>query len=232
MLEITISFLFLSFLEIILGVDNLIVIALIANKLEAKYRNKARVIGLILSLVFRLILLFFIGFLLTFVHPLFSVFSMDFSFKDIIMILGGLFLIYKGGVALFEEIQPKEAKNSKATYGFFNAILQIVLIDFVFSLDSLISAIGITNNIPVIAGAIIVSIIFMLFFAPFIATFIEKYPSLKIIALSFILLIGIFLLCEGFKLHINKNYLYFSAVFSLLVEYINIKSKKAKKSKK
>ena len=228
MFDIAISFIFLSFLEIILGIDNLIVISLITNKVSKEYQQKARVIGLFLSLIFRLVLLCFIGFLLSFTNPLFSIYSIEFSTKDIIMFVGGLFLIYKGFESLIQEVSIKKQQESKLyNHSFFNAILQIILIDFVFSLDSLISAIGLTNNLYVIASAIIVSIIFMLFFAPFIASFIAKYHSLKIIALAFIFLIGIFLCLEGLHIYINKNYLYFALCFTLFVEFINIKSKKS-----
>ena len=232
-MELFISFLFLTFLEIILGIDNIIFIALITNKLPKHLQKQVRLLGLTLSLIFRLILLAFIGFLLRFNQPLFSLLDKNISVKDIIMIAGGLFLLAKATLAIHEDVTKIHDHNQQSNQkivvsGVLSAIVQIILVDLVFSLDSLITAIGITNNISVIAAAIIISIVFMVLFAPFVSNFIEKYPTLKMLAISFIMMIGIFLVLEGLSIHVSKGYIYFAMGFSLVVEFLNIlvKSKK------
>lgn len=224
--ELILSFLVLSFLEIILGIDNLIFISLIANKVKESTRNKVRLFGLLLSLVLRLLMLFFIASLLKLTSPLFTIYEHGFSIKDVTMILGGLFLIIKGGMAIYEEVFLAHEKvlGNKAlvSLGFFAAITQIIVIDFVFSLDSLITAIGLSKHYFVIAGAIIVSIIFMISFSRQVGHFIDTYPELKVLAILFIFLIGFILVFEGLGFHINKGYLYFAIGFSLSVEILNI----------
>lgn len=231
MMEILISFIFLSFLEIILGIDNLIFISLIVDKIKKEYQSMARIIGLSLSLIFRLLLLFFISFLLKLTIPLFSIFSTELSTKDLILIAGGIFLIYKASSSIYNEVESIEKPHSVGkNINFWYAIAQIIIIDFVFSLDSLITAVGMTNHMFVIAGAIISSIIFMLIFSSKINNVIKKYNSLKILALSFILMIGVLLIADGFHNKVSKGYIYFAMGFSLAVEFINIilHSKKSK----
>jgi predicted tellurium resistance membrane protein TerC len=222
MLDLVVSFWFLLFLEIILGVDNIIFIALLVNKLPLHLQKKARFIGLSLSLIFRLILLSFIGYLLQLSKPILQLWSFNFSIKDIIMLVGGLFLLYKATTSIHEEVSKSITIKQNKTIGFAGAISQIIFIDLIFSLDSLITAIGITSNLIVIALAIVISIIFMLIFAGKVAEFIANYPSLKMLALSFILMIGVFLMLEGFSIHVEKGYIYFAMGFSLVVELLNI----------
>ncbi|MCL2567256.1 MAG: TerC family protein [Alphaproteobacteria bacterium] len=226
MLELILGFLVLSFLEIVLGVDNLVFISIIANKVRKEIRNKVRIFGLLLSLVLRLVMLFFITLILKLKEPIFSIASIGFSIKDLILVAGGVFLIIKGGLAIYEEVFDVSKKvlreSGVLVLGASAAIAQIVIIDFVFSLDSLITAIGLTQHYWIIAGAIIVSIIFMIVFAPKVGYFIDTYPSLKLLAIVFIFLIGFILVLEGFSIHVDKSYLYFAIGFSLLVEILNI----------
>ncbi|MDR0484614.1 MAG: TerC family protein [Alphaproteobacteria bacterium] len=231
MTELIISFLVLSFLEIILGIDNIIFISLIANKVKENIRNNVRLFGLLLSLALRLTMLFFITLLLKLTTPLFSIFTIGISVKDLIMILGGLFLIIKGGLSIYEEVflvheKVMTRKETVVAAGALYSIIQIVIVDFVFSLDSLITAIGLTNHYLTIAGAIIVSVIFMIIFAPKVGYFIDNYPELKILAIVFIFLIGFILVLEGLSIHVNKSYLYFAIGFALLAEILNIIMKK------
>lgn len=224
--ELILSFLVLSFLEIILGIDNIIFISLIANKVKENIRNQVRLFGLLLSLVLRLAMLFFIATPLQLTNPLFSIMGQGFSVKDLIMVAGGLFLIIKGGMSICEEVFLAHEKvlghKDLVTTGVFAAIIQIIVVDFVFSLDSLITAIGLSNHYFVIAGAIIVSVIFMITFARQVGHFIDTYPELKVLAILFIFLIGFILVLEGFGIHVNKGYLYFAIGFSLTVEILNI----------
>ena len=230
MLDLLISFCFLLFLEIILGVDNIIFIALLANKLPVHLRKKARFIGLSLSLVFRFILLMFIGYLLQLSKPILYFQDFHFSIKDIIMMIGGLFLLYKATTSIHEEVNTVNKEDTNTSISFSGAITQIVFIDLVFSLDSLITAVGITSNIIIIALAIALSMIFILMFAGKVAEFIGSYPSLKMLALSFILMIGVFLMLEGLSIHVEKGYIYFAMGFSLVVELLNILIKRKHKN--
>ncbi|MDR2008671.1 MAG: TerC family protein [Alphaproteobacteria bacterium] len=232
MLELIISFLVLCFLEIVLGVDNLVFIAIVANKVRAEIRHRVRIFGLLLSLVLRLVMLFFIALLLALKATVFSIYTLDFSIKDLIMIAGGLFLIIKGGMEIYEQVfvSDKHAlkEGGSLVLSAPMAIVQIVIIDFVFSLDSLITAIGLTTHYLTIAAAISVSIIFMIIFAPKVGYFIETYPSLKLLAVMLIFLIGFVLVFDGFAIHIDKSYIYFAIGFSLVVEVLNIIMKRNK----
>lgn len=226
MLELLFSLFFLTFLEIILGVDNIIFIALIVANLPKKMQRKARIIGLSLSLIMRLIFLAGIGILLRFSKPLFSIFEISFSLHSLIFIFGGIFLIVKSCFAMYDEVVGKRAEIAPKEVSYFSGIVQIIIVDFVFSIDSLITAIGITSNLFVIATAIIISILFMLAFSAYVSDFVQKHPTLKILAIGFILMIGGFLVLEGFSVHIDKGYIYFSVAFSLVIEYVNFLARK------
>lgn len=218
------SFLTLSFLEIVLGIDNLIFISLCVANLPKKYAQKARVIGLSLALLMRIGLLFALSWILSLEEPFFTAFEKGFSGKDILLIVGGLFLVYKATTSIHEEVTHEgEISLRSAKAGFFWAIVQIILIDLIFSLDSIITAVGLTQNIPVIIAAMTVAMLVMLFAASSVSAFIEKYPTLKILALSFIMLVGGFLFVEGIGYEVPKGYIYFAMFFSLGVETINIK---------
>ncbi|MES2677275.1 MAG: TerC family protein [Pseudomonadota bacterium] len=225
--EILLSFLTLSFLEIILGIDNLVFIAIVVSSLPKSYRNKARYIGISLALVMRVIMLFALSWVMSMTKPLFTVFEIDFSFKNLLLIAGGLFLISKSGMEIYRDIKhieadPSQTKKIIIKESFSAAVMQIVVVDFVFSFDSIITAIGMTTNIPVIVAAVVVAMTVMLFASDKISKILSTYPSLKIMALAFIFMIGVILLADGLHLEVSKAYLYFALFFSIAVESLNI----------
>lgn len=233
--EILLSFVTLTILEIILGIDNLIFISLVTCKLPKEKRNKARIFGLSLALVIRVLMLLTISWIITLTKPLFHIVNIGFSFKSILLISGGLFLIIKSGHEIYQDVFKGLAENhdsismTKAvTYTMTAAVIQIIAVDFVFSFDSVITAVAMTDNIPVIIAAVIISMIVMLLSSESISQFLLKYPSLKIIALALIFLVGVILLADGFDIHISKTYLYFSLFFTLSVEILNIIANKRK----
>jgi len=236
--ELVLSFITLTILEIVLGIDNLIFISLVTYKLPKKNRNKARIFGLSLALIIRIAMLFTLSWIMTLTEPLFYIGSMDFSFKNFLLISGGLFLIVKSGYEIIHDVffnhtTKNVGSKDKTTAGktMFAAILQITLIDFVFSFDSVITAVAMTNNIPIIVGAIVISMIIMLYSSESISRVMTEYPSLKIIALALIFMVGVILLADGFHIHISKTYLYFSLFFTLSVEVLNIISLKKRRQK-
>jgi predicted tellurium resistance membrane protein TerC len=233
------SLLSLSALEIILGIDNVVVIALVIQHLPKTQREHARRIGLSLALILRILLLISISWVIGLTKPLFDVaaFGLDhaFSGKDTLLVLGGVFLMYKAVMSmheLFSEADEEALRNSKG--GLMSTIVQIAFIDLIFSFDSVITAVGVTKNIPIIIVAMSIAMLIMLFFTGFVSDFIMKHPSLKTLALSFVMLIGVLLVGEGFGAHISKTYIYFAMAFSAGVETINIliSNKKTKKSRK
>jgi len=224
--EILLSFLTLSFLEIILGIDNLVFIAIVVSNLPERYRKKARYIGISLALGMRVIMLFTLSWVMSMTKPLIVVFDVGFSFKNLLLISGGLFLILKSGFEIYRDI--KHVEQNPATPqriirdSFMGAVVQIVMVDFVFSFDSIITAIGMTTNIPVIVAAVVVAMSVMLFASDKISKILSTYPSLKIMALAFIFMIGVILLADGLHLEVSKAYLYFALFFSIVVESLNI----------
>lgn len=223
--EILISLVTLIFLEIILGIDNIIFISLLTDKLPAENRKKARLIGLSLALVLRLILLAGISWILKLDQTLFTVYGNDFSGKGLILIGGGLFLLYKSSKEIFEKIEDHHNDEFKKTTSFKNTIGQILLLDLVFSVDSIITAVGLVDELWIMYAAVIISISIMLAISKNISNFINKHPSLKVLALAFLMMIGLTLIAEGFNLHIPKAYIYFSMAFSFFVNMIQIKKK-------
>jgi predicted tellurium resistance membrane protein TerC len=223
-----ISLLSLTLLEIVLGIDNIIFISILAGKLPEEQRQKARVIGLLLALAGRLLLLFSIAWLTKLTQPLFTIFEFSMSGKDLVMLAGGLFLIGKSAVEIYEKVEggPHEhagpadvAKNTFAAI-----IVQIILIDVVFSLDSIITAVGLVSHIAIMVVAILISLGVMIAASGTIGGFIDRHPSIKVLALSFLLMIGTMLMADGLHFHIPKGYIYFSLSFALFVEVINIKA--------
>ena len=213
----------LTGLEIVLGIDNLVFIALIIQHLPGKTREQARRVGLSLALGLRIMLLFSIAWLLSLNKPFLSPMGHDFSGKDILLILGGLFLFYKsvGGVnEMFDSAEEQAERRKHASLT--GTIIQIMFIDLVFSFDSVITAVGLTKNIPIIIVAMTIAMFIMLLFTGFVSDFIAKYPTLKVLAISFILLIGVILIAEGFGYHIPRGYVYFAMGFSCLTEALNI----------
>lgn len=224
-----VSLLSLTLLEIVLGIDNVIFISILAGKLPEEDRQKARVIGLGMAVAGRLLLLFSIVWLTQLTQPLFHLFSMDFSGKDLVLLAGGLFLIWKSATEIHEKVEGNPhalAETPRDRTATFRGILfQIMLIDIVFSLDSIITAVGLVRHIAIMVVAILISLGIMLASAGQIGGFIDRHPSVKVLALSFLLMIGTMLVAEGMGVHIPKGYIYFSLTFALFVEFINIKSK-------
>ncbi|MBA2498249.1 MAG: TerC family protein [Chitinophagaceae bacterium] len=228
----------LTFLEIILGVDNIIFISIVSNKLPQSQQGKARTIGLILAMLFRILLLLGITWLIGLTDPVFTIgfiedangLPLGISWKDIILILGGIFLIFKSTLEIHHKLEvPGEAKVVKAPAAFSSVILQIVLVDAVFSFDSILTAIGLIDNVIIMIIAVVISMIIMMIFAGPISRFINKHPTLQILALAFLILIGVLLIAEGFHQHINKSFIYSAIAFSLIVELINMKMRKNRK---
>ncbi len=200
----------LTFLEIILGIDNLIFIALIVQKLPQRYRKSARIFGLSLAFIIRILMLMALSWVMTLTEPLFSIEGHGFSVKDMLLVLGGLFLIFKSGIEIASDVfggsSHSKDKDIRVPKGFFGAVIQISVIDFIFSFDSIITAIGITNNIPIIVAAVVISMLLMFVASGIISEFLGKYPALKIVALAFIFMVGMILLADGVHLHIEKAY--------------------------
>lgn len=219
-----ISFLTLCLLEIVLGIDNLIFISILTNKLPQAQQAKARQLGLALALIMRVVLLFSISWVMGLKDDLFSVGNIGFSGRDLILLLGGLFLIYKSVKEIHEKVENahETEKELKKTVGFNAVILQIIIIDLVFSLDSVITAVGMVDDISVMIAAVIVSMVIMLLSAKSISGFVNRHPAVKILALAFLIMIGIALVAEGLNFHIPKGYIYFSMAFAVVVEMINI----------
>ena len=232
-----IAFLTLSLLEVVLGIDNIIFISILTNKLPEENRPRARFAGIALALVFRIIMLLGITWIIGLTKPLFELFSMAFTGRDLVLLAGGLFLIAKSTSEIhhkMESIDDEHVKSEKPKVpgSFLSIIVQIGLLDIVFSFDSILTAIGMTEEIVIMILAVIVSLIVMLIFAGRIAEFIEKHPTLQVLALSFLILIGVVLIAEGLHQHISKGYIYFAVTFSLIVEAVNIRVRKRKKSLK
>ena len=222
--DIWISFLTLCALEIVLGIDNLIFISILTSKLPQEQQQKARQLGLSLALVMRIGLLFSISWIMGLKDDLFSIGQIGVSGRDVILLIGGLFLIYKSVKEIHEKAQNthETEKELKQTVGFNAVIGQIIIIDMVFSLDSVITAVGMVDNIGVMIAAVIVSMVIMMFSAKPISQFVNTHPAIKILALSFLIMIGTALVAEGLDFHIPKGYIYFSMAFALGVEFVNI----------
>lgn len=213
----------LTSLEIVLGVDNVIFIALLVQHLKGKERSKARVIGLSLALIMRVLMLLGAAWIMKLTYPLFSIFTLTITGRDLLLILGGLFLIVKSIMELIELFDSDhEEKKSKAGTKYWIIISQIIFIDMILSFDSIITAVGMTNDVPIMITAIVIAMIIMLVASEPIGKFIYAYPSIKVIALVFIAFVGIMLVYNGFSLNFNKGYLYFSMLFAGIVETINI----------
>src|SRR5215203_3728467 len=222
--QIWIAFLTLTVLELVLGIDNVIFISIRSGKLPAEQQAKARYIGLTLALVMRVILLFSLTWVIGLTEPLFSVLGQQVSGRDLVLLIGGLFLIAKSTHEIHGSLEGEEGEGSRKVYaGFTGVIIQITLLDIVFSLDSVITAVGMVSNIWIMIAAVVVSIIAMMLFAGSIGAFGQRHPTIKMLALSFLLLIGVTLIAEGFHQHIPKGYIYFAMAFSVFVEMLNLK---------
>ena len=225
--QIWIAFLTLSVLELVLGIDNVIFISILSGTLPEKDQKKARLIGLALALLMRVGLLFSLTWVMGLTAPLFTVWGQSVSGRDLILLIGGLFLLAKSTHEIHGSLEGAEGESSKTVYaGFAGVIIQIMLLDIVFSLDSVITAVGMVDNIWVMIAAVVVSIIAMMLFAGSIGAFVQRHPTIKMLALSFLLLIGTSLIAEGLHFHIPKGYVYFAMAFSVFVELLNIRLRK------
>lgn len=217
----------LTALEIVLGIDNIIFLSIIVSKLPPEQQRSARLLGLSGAMVTRILLLFSLSWLASLTRPLFTVFGMGVSGRDLVLILGGLFLLWKATVEIDDELEggadADPQPHLRVAAGYIAAIVQIMLIDIVFSLDSVITAIGMTNNLPVMVAAIMLAVLTMMAFSGSLSRYIERHPTLKMLALSFLILVGFALVAEGFEFHVPKGYLYFAMAFSVGVEMINLR---------
>lgn len=222
-----ISLLTLSVLEIVLGIDNIIFISIIAGKLPKQQQQKARTIGLILALIMRVTLLFSISFIVGLKEPLFTIMEFGITGRDMILFAGGVFLLYKTTVEIHNKVQGYEDDHMKVKRVSFNSIvLQIVLIDIVFSFDSILTAVGLVTNLLIMIAAVIIAMIIMIMFSGKVSHFINENPTIKILALSFLLMIAVVLIAEAFHQHVDKKFIYISIAFSLFVETLNIRMRK------
>ncbi len=227
-MELALAFLTLSFLEVVLGIDNIIFISILTNKLPEEIRKKARTLGIALALVFRIIMLLSITWIMGFQQELFSISDHPVSGRDLVLFAGGIFLLWKSTKEIFEITEAggaQQGQDSSVAKSFAGIIVQIALLDIVFSFDSILTAIGMTDNIQIMIAAIIVAMIVMLKFSGPVSKVIEKHPSLQILALAFLILIGFMLVAEAAGYHVPKAYIYMAVGFSLAVELINIRSK-------
>jgi len=225
--SIWIAFLTLTLLELVLGIDNIVFISILAGKLPPEQQARARYIGLALALIMRVLLLFSLTWVIGLTAPLFTIFSQEISGRDLVLLIGGLFLLAKSTHEIHGALEGEEGHRSTKVYPSFAGVLvQIALLDIVFSLDSVITAVGMVDNIWVMIAAVIVSIAFMMAFAGSIGAFVQKHPTIKMLALSFLILIGVTLIGEGLDQHIPKGYIYFAMAFSVLVEILNIRLRK------
>jgi predicted tellurium resistance membrane protein TerC len=227
-------FLTLFVLEVVLGVDNVIFISILASKLPKEQQAKARNLGLTLAMVIRVILVMFAGWIITLKEEVFVLWGMGFSWKDIILIAGGLFLVYKAVTEIHHKLEGAEEEHGsggRKAVTFGSVIAQILALDIVFSLDSVITAVGMTENLVVIITVVVLSFGIMLFASRFIFAFVNKHPTVKMLALSFLLLIGVFLIAEGFGFHIDKAFIYGPMAFAIFVEALNLaySARKAKR---
>ncbi|MEW6322374.1 MAG: TerC family protein [Acidobacteriota bacterium] len=214
----------LTVLEIVLGIDNVIFISILAGKLPARQQPRARRLGLLAAMVMRILLLFSIAWVIGLTAPLFAVLGHEISGRDIILVAGGLFLLGKATVEIHDKLEGEEGHRSARIAPSFGAvILQIMLLDVVFSLDSVITAVGMADELAVMVTAVVVSVGVMLVAAEAISDFVNRHPTVKVLALSFLLLIGVSLVAEGFDQHIPKGYIYFAMGFSVFVEAVNLR---------
>lgn len=236
------AFIVLTILEIVLGIDNIIFLTILVGRLPEKRRDLGRRLGLGFALVTRLLLLFSLSWVMGLTSTLFTVVGQEISGRDLILIVGGLFLLYKSSKEIFVEVEAKEedvevvedtpAAKHNGIVLFWRTIAEIAIMDIVFSLDSVITAVGMVNNLSVMAAAVIAAVCIMMWAAKPIGEFIEHHPSVKVLALSFLTMVGTTLIAEGFDVHIPKGYIYASIGFSLFVEFLNIRARSKRQAQK
>jgi len=219
----------LTVLETVLGIDNIIFISILAGKLPRHQQARGRRLGLLLAMGTRILLLMSLAWIVRLTAPLFAVFGYEISGRDLILIFGGLFLLAKATWEIHDKLEGEEHGHEAGRVASFGAVLvQIALLDIVFSLDSVITAVGMARELPVMILAVVISILIMLAFAGAISEFVDRHPTIKMLALSFLLLIGCSLIAEGFEVHIPKGYIYFAMAFSVFVEMLNLRLRKPK----
>ena len=222
-----IAFLTLAALELVLGIDNIVFISILVGKLPPERRQKAYRIGLGLALISRILLLLSISWVMGLTAPLFTVLGKVISGRDVVLIVGGLFLVAKSTHEIHDKLEGVEGEHSTKAFGSYGAVLaQIVALDVIFSLDSVITAVGMVNKVGLMVSAIVVAIVVMMFFAGAIGDFVHRHPTVKMLALAFLLMIGVMLIADGLGHHIPKGYIYFSMAFSLFVEMLNLRARK------
>ncbi|MGE0226193.1 MAG: TerC family protein [Acetobacteraceae bacterium] len=225
------SLLTLTVMEIVLGIDNLVFIAILAGRLPTHQQASARRIGLGLALITRLGLLATIAWIMHLVYPVFTLLGQDFSWRDLILIGGGLFLVYKGTVEIHHRTEEEGTGEPAARYaGFSGTVAQIIVIDIVFSLDSVITAVGMAQHLPIMMAAVVIAVIVMLIASGPLSRFIGRHPTVKMLALAFLLLIGMTLIADGFGVHVPKGYIYAAMAFSALVETLNLVTGRRRKA--
>ncbi|MGE6288554.1 TerC family protein [Aeromonas media] len=215
----------LTLLEIVLGIDNIIFISILVGRLPEAQRQKARILGLGLAMGTRILLLLSLAWVMRLTEPLFSVLNEAISGRDLILLVGGLFLIAKSTHEIHQSLEgaAEEPGTVSMTVGFMSTLVQIAILDIIFSLDSVITAVGMADHVPVMVLAIVIAVGVMMFAAKAIGDFVDTHPTIKMLALSFLILVGVALMAEGLDLHIPKGYIYFAMAFSLVVEMINIR---------
>ncbi len=219
----------LTALEIVLGIDNIVFITILAGKLPGEKREKAKVLGLGLAMLTRILLLFSLTWIMRLSAPLFSILAREISGRDVILILGGLFLIGKSTFEIHEKLEGGEGEQrdgGRAGISFSGVLFQIMLLDIVFSLDSVITAVGLANQLIIMVMAVVISVIIMMLSVGKVSAFIDRHPTIKMLALSFLLLIGTTLVAEGIDVHFPKGYIYFAMAFSIFVEMLNMRMRK------
>lgn len=223
--EVWISFVTLTVLEVVLGIDNVIFISILASKLPKEQQDRARVIGLSLAALTRILFLLSIAWIMALKKPLFTLLGQEVTGKDLVLIAGGLFLIYKSVREIHEKLEGEPGHALKRVAPSFASVIgQVLLLDIVFSIDSVITAVGLTRFVPVMVAAILISVAIMLLASKGIYAFVNRHPTVKMLALSFLLLVGFTLVAEGTGVHIPKGYVYFAMGFAVLVEWLNIRA--------
>lgn len=226
--ETWVALLTLTFLEIVLGIDNILFISIVSKGLPEAQKKRARSVGLSLALLMRIGLLFGISYLTKLTSPIFSIFQSDISGRDLVLMAGGIFLVFKSVVEIHHKMEGDATGRKSGSSSLFNVIFQIVLLDMIFSFDSILTAVGLTEHLLLMIVAVVISMGVMMTFAGSISSFIQKHPTLEVLALSFLILIGFMLFIEGWHYHVPKGYIYFAVFFALVVEMVNMRIRKPK----